>query len=269
MRNSSNAKARALELIGNGYIYGATGWVCTPEKRRQQAGQYPEWADTIMGVGAKWDGVVCWDCAQFTRTVARAGGITLPSGATSQWEKTSWINKGTIDTLPAGRLVFLYRQANGKMQHTGVALGDGSFVHSKGTAYGVLREVMAKYAWTHWGDPWGEPLNTDGEVTEMEDGEKALYEATLTAQSGSTVNIRDEPGGALLKRLAIGETVEVLSEAAGWAKIRCGETIGYVQGGFLRRYETGGSEADNVTITMMRTDALKLLDALDKATARG
>ena len=36
--------ARAISLVGCGYIYGATGWICTPSRLAQQEKQYPSFA---------------------------------------------------------------------------------------------------------------------------------------------------------------------------------------------------------------------------------
>ena len=215
---------KALSLVGQGYIYGAKGQTCSPAFRRQQAQQYPDQADTILSTGAKWDGKPVWDCAQLTRAAAKAAGFVLVSGATSQWNKTDWLNRGTIDTLPEGAAAFLYRQANGKMQHTGVALGDGTCVHARGTAYGVVRQSMAQHAWTHWAVLW-----------QAEQEEKNLSEtAQVWAQSGSTVNVRTEPGGRVIERLSIGTQVEITARSAGWAAIRYDGGEGYMQSAFLR-----------------------------------
>ena len=111
--SSKQAVEKALSLVGQGYIYGAKGQKCSPAFRQKQAEQYPDQAEYILGVGAKWDGVPVWDCAQLTRAAAKAGGFTLPSGATSQWNKADWAKKGTIDTLPPGEAVFLYRRKGG------------------------------------------------------------------------------------------------------------------------------------------------------------
>lgn len=149
-------KDKALSLVGQGYIYGARGQICSKDFREQQARQYPEQVDRILGTGAKWDGVPVWDCAQLTREVCKQAGVSLVSGATSQWTKTAWNDRGTIDTIPAHELVLVYRQSStnaAKMQHTGVALGDGTCVHARGTSYGVVRQQMNEYAWTHWARP--------------------------------------------------------------------------------------------------------------------
>ena len=99
------AAAFARSKIGQGYIYGAKGQTCTAAFRRQQAQQYHEQAQNILVTGAKWDGRPVWDCAQLTRYAAKAAGVELPSGATSQWRKGPWKRKGTIDSLPEGEVV--------------------------------------------------------------------------------------------------------------------------------------------------------------------
>ena len=39
--------ARALALVGCGYIYGATGWICTRARMEQQMRQYPTYAGQL------------------------------------------------------------------------------------------------------------------------------------------------------------------------------------------------------------------------------
>ena len=53
--------------------------------------------------------------------------------------------------------MFLFRRQKGSaavMAHAGLALGDGTCVHARGTAYGVVRQSVNGYAWTHWASPW-------------------------------------------------------------------------------------------------------------------
>lgn len=224
MTEQELVKEKALSLVGQGYLYGAKGQTCSLAFRQQQAAQYPEQADNILNVGAKWDGQPVWDCAQLTRAAAKAAGVFLVSGATSQWQKTAWAARGTIDTLPEETVAFVYRQSDGRMQHTGVALGDGTCVHARGTAYGVVRQKMSEYAWTHWATLW----NAQTEAVEI------TGLAEVWAQSGATVNMRKEPGGSVIARLPIGRVVETGSAGAGWTMVVSGEAQGYVQSAFLR-----------------------------------
>lgn len=178
----------ARSKIGQGYIYGAKGQTCSAAFRRQQAQQYPEQAQNILVTGAKWDGRPVWDCAQLTRYAAKAAGVELPSGATSQWRKAPWKRKGTIDTLPEGEVVYLYRQKGTIMQHTGLALGDGTCVHARGTAYGVVHQPVRDYPWTHWASTW----EAESTPLPMEPSDP-MTEAMVYAENGLPVKLRNKP----------------------------------------------------------------------------
>lgn len=141
----------AISLVGCGYIYGATGWVCTQKRLDQQARQYPQYAQMIEKYGPKWMGKRCFDCAQLTREVAKQAGITLPSGATSQWRANGvWKERGTIDTLPNEAGIFLYTMTGSQMTHAGVSIGGGEDVDARGHAYGVVRRRIPDTSFTHW-----------------------------------------------------------------------------------------------------------------------
>lgn len=246
---------KALSLVGQGYIYGAKGQTCSPAFRAQQAEQYPEWSDNILNVGAKWDGKPVWDCAQLTRAVAKEGGVTLVSGATSQWEKTDWEDDGTIDTIPEGETVMVFRRKDGKMQHTGVALGDGTCVHARGTAYGVVRQKMSEHAWTHWALPsWKEKKLMD-------------RTATVFAKSGNTVRLRKEPNDTsdVIQNVIIGTEVGVLRGDAFWKEIvlPSGQT-GWMMGGFVREkgQETVSSAVPEEMISVPKKAVVTLYNAL-------
>jgi hypothetical protein len=157
--------------------------------------------------------------------------------------------------------VFVYRRKNGSdsvMQHTGVALGDGTCVHARGTAYGVVRQGMSEYAWTHWAKPvWA---NTEGSEPVSLD---VIYQAVVIAQSGKTVNMRSEPGGKVIQTIPIGEVVDVLDESTGWRKILYHSNVGYMQQAFLQPYHPD----DMVTITLPRDIATGMLNALQGVTS--
>lgn len=265
---------KALSLVGQGYIYGAKGQTCSPVFRQQQAAQYPEQADNILGTGAKWDGKPVWDCAQLTRACAKAGGVSLVSGATSQWNKTDWNEYGSIGTLPEGETVFLYRQQNENgtvMQHTGVALGDGTCVHARGTAYGVIRQKVDEYPWTHWARPdWAE-----------EEEEEPMAATAMVMAPAGTVNMRISPtrSANLIDRLPIGAVVEVTPEVRPgdgepWRQIRYNGRVGWMMAQYLMLQDTAETPQetpqdspegeDEVTVTIPRSAALALLEALKK-----
>ena len=182
------AKDWCLQRIGNPYIYGATGKPCTPAYREARAAQYPDYAAKIrkncprLSGSAKsckdcrWcdpetgKGKDAYDCAQFTRRCMEAVGISLVSGANSQWTKTEWAEAGGIDTIPRNKLCLLYREdADGRKHHAGVYLGDGWIAHAKGHDYGVVKELLGNPKFTHWGIPMG--LYTEIEHTALKNGD--------------------------------------------------------------------------------------------------
>lgn len=224
------AAAFARSKIGQGYIYGARGQTCSAAFRRQQAQQYPDQAQNILVTGAKWDGRPVWDCAQLTRYAAKAAGVELPSGATSQWRKGPWKRKGTIDTMPEGEVVYLYRQKGSIMQHTGLALGDGTCVHARGTAYGVVHQPVRDYPWTHWASPWEaesapEPVETVDPMTET----------TVYAENGLPVKLRNKPsqGENLYWHVRSDTPVTIRQPGEEWSQITALCTDGIRRTGWM------------------------------------
>lgn len=143
--------AKALELIGCGYIYGATGWICTRRRLDEQANQYPLYADLIYRYGPKWMGLPCYDCAQLTRAVAKEAGISLPSGSASQWRAAGvWMEKGLIGEMPDEAGLFVFSIRDGTVSHTAVTIGGGETVDARGHAYGVMRRRIRDASYTHW-----------------------------------------------------------------------------------------------------------------------
>lgn len=156
----------ARSQIGAAYIMGATAEACTPRYRASLAGgRSADYADKIRSccpvlsgdqadcTGCRWEGRLAFDCAQLTRHAAEAAGLSLPSGATSQWQDGAWAATGLIDTLPVDHVCLLFRRkaGAGTMVHTGLYLGDGTVAEARGHADGVIRSDLNDYPWTHWG----------------------------------------------------------------------------------------------------------------------
>ena len=117
--------------------------------------KYPEYVSESKN--SRWLGKQVFDCATFVRSALKEIGISVVSGASSQWKKTKWEAKGTIDTLPKDKVCILYREAPtaNPMQHTGIYLGDGNVMDARGSSSGVVYSALAKYPWTHWAIPQG------------------------------------------------------------------------------------------------------------------
>ena len=216
MNKVDSARAWLLSRVGNPYLMGGTGQFCTVAYRKARAAQYPGSAAKIKAnctrmrgaanrcMGCRYydetagTGKRAYDCAQLTRWCMDAIGIKLVSGATSQWNKTAWAEKGEISGMPREKMCLVFRRDSAKvMGHVGVYLGDGTVVHAKGHDYGVVREGLEEYGrFTHYGVPMG------------------LYEAQ---EEGKT----DAQGGDAAQTLAISrEKLEALRETLATACTR-------------------------------------------------
>ena len=72
-----------------------------------------------------------------------------------------------------------------------------------------------------------------GTITKGDDGMQTMV---VTADSGSTVNLRSRPGknAPVLAKVPIGETVQALTISGGWATIRRGGVTGYMMEQYLK-----------------------------------
>lgn len=225
-----------LRQVGCGYIYGATGWVCSPSRRKAQAEQYPDYADVIMGTGAKWDGRVCFDCAQLTRRAMEQVGLKPPSGATSQYKNTAlYQSGGTVDQLPAGKLAQLFRvSADGSVPHTGWAIGDGTTVDARGHKDGVIRMAIDRYPWTHYKLIVGAEEGVMDAMPEIPDTSNAPEAVTGLAVVLQPVRMRKtmdtSSSSNVIRQLGIGDQLTVLAVTTKgkevWAHLE--QTIGKV-----------------------------------------
>lgn len=160
----------ALKNRGAPYVYGGTGRRCTPEYRRERIAQYPLYKAAIEAscpvlsgtrdtcVGCRYEGRACFDCAQFTRGALQSAGMSIPSGASSQWRSDSWTVKGAMQDLPGTHVCVLYRESGDRaypMAHAGLYLGDGYAMDARGHMQGIMHYPVSAYAWTHYAIPHG------------------------------------------------------------------------------------------------------------------
>lgn len=120
-------------------------------------------------------------------------------------------------------------------------------------------------AWSRFGDL------LDVELTEEEPMNTTVME--VYAENGKPVNVRMRPDVDSPKRseIAVGELVNVLEQADGWAKISNLAGNGYMMSKFLRAPDEGGepdngeTEGQMVTVTMPVSAAQALYEALKMA----
>lgn len=106
--------------------------------------------------------------------------------------------------------------------------------------------------WRHHG--WLNCISQKGEEAPM----KATT-ATVTAQQGSTVNLRESPGGGLLARIPVGAVVTVAAQENGWAQVTHGDHTGWMKADYLV------PSGESLTLTLPADAARQLLSALSAA----
>lgn len=174
MISPAPALAYARAAVGSAYVYGGTGQPCTPDYRRARCVQYPGAADNIRKfcqvlsgkksscAGCPWQGRPAYDCAQLVRKTLLAVGLSLPSGASSQWRSKSWSFQSDAVFLAVNAACVVFRRDKWNnarpMAHVGFALGDGSVVDARSHRDGVLLSRLSSYPWTHVAFPLGFPM---------------------------------------------------------------------------------------------------------------
>ena len=144
----------AKEKIGCGYIWTGSGQICTEALIEEKYKKYPEHVSKTLA--RKWLGKQVYDCSGLVKKAFEQVNIKLEHNSQSAWKHTNWASSGTISNYPKDKVVVLYRfsKTKNKMEHSGIYIGNGYFVHAKGSKYGVLMEKMP-FTWTHWGIPKG------------------------------------------------------------------------------------------------------------------
>lgn len=105
-------------------------------------------------------------------------------------------------------------------------------------------------------------------VSPNEGEEKPMTEiktAVITADSGSTVNLRSKPGGDLVDRIPVGAAVTVVAQQDGWVRVAYAGKSGWMMEKFVQAAGEAATPApseDHVNITLPRSMAEQLRDAL-------
>lgn len=212
--------------VGNGYVYGATGWICSEAQRKIQAKQYPEQEHNIMVVSAKWDGKRCFDCAQLTKFALQEVGISIPSGATSQYNYTNiYANRGIFKNMPLNTMCLVFREAKDKqgvMNHVGYNIGDGTVIEARGAGEGVIRSNIQSYPWTHYAVP-----RISVSIANVE----PPYQAKIQTVTGNGISLwKDRSKTYKVVSIPEGAIVTVLSypDSYGFASAQSSMFIGVV-----------------------------------------
>ena len=113
----------------------------------------------VLGALGGYDknGVQEFDCRGFTWWLLHHEGIEISKvGATTQYNTASdWVERGFTTDMPnLVTPVFMYREYDGKMLHTGMHIGDGVIIHCTSNG-GVKYGDLSNKSWTHYAIPKG------------------------------------------------------------------------------------------------------------------
>ena len=157
-------RSLALACLGWPYVFGAWGEECTPSGRRRRArDDHPtivSKCQVLSGKKGNCEGcqwypdnvrVRMFDCRGFTYWLLQQVGITISGqGASSQYNTASnWVRRGKISEMP-DCVCCVFRQKDGKMEHTGMHIGAGTVIDC---STGVSSVGMR--GWTHYAIPVG------------------------------------------------------------------------------------------------------------------
>lgn len=119
--------------------------------------------------------------------------------------------------------------------------------------------------WNYRG--WLRKVSQEGDTPMSE-----VKTAVITADSGSTVNLRSKPDGDLVDRIPVGATVTVASQQDGWVRVAYAGKSGWMMEKFVQAVGDAtvpASSEDQVSITLPRAAAERLRDALGNALGWG
>lgn len=114
------------------------------------AGNISSIAKSKLGITYKWggDGPYQYDCSGFTKAVFKKKGINLPRVSKDQAKVGKKVSKSH---LRKGDLVFFTSKHHTKVDHVGIYLGHGKFIHAsrfhKRIVISPLREYRRLFKW--------------------------------------------------------------------------------------------------------------------------
>lgn len=169
MIKASQIIAWIKQHVGDGYIYGAIGQVCTTEllkaKQAQYGalmgeGYYQKGGDYTKGRCAKWLGKWVNDCSGLFKAARKVlSGVWKDVSAQGTYGQCT--KRGTIASMPLtpGCTLYMWSNKKGRMSHVGIYIGNGLVIEARGVDYGIVVTKLNERQWTHWG--WLDWLEAD------------------------------------------------------------------------------------------------------------
>lgn len=120
----------------------------TVASRGDARSQMADYALKFQGTPYVWGGndvVNGVDCSGFVKNMYGAIGLKLPRTAAEQALVGTPINR--LEDLRKGDRLYFWDAKRGKIGHTGIYLGNGSFVHSSSGRGGVATDYLGTQRW--------------------------------------------------------------------------------------------------------------------------
>lgn len=207
-----------------GYIWGTAGIEWT--QARQDATEN----EMAQKYGSRWIGHMVADCSGVMVYIWRQYGLKIPHGSNSIKRQSM----GKLSTIPKPGQGALKLRDGDDYYHIGIVAKDGQHVYeAKGTIFGFVVSDVKEWDW------FGDFNDVDYEEVPMPDGERVIYRAEVTTQSGP-LNMRSGNGTEfpIIGRLPKGEIVDVMVECPnGWMYVDDDGDQGYVDGQYLTRVQ--------------------------------
>ena len=225
----------ARSKVGCGYCWATYGQTMSEKLLSNLVAEYGE-SKIQPAKQRKYNmGKQVFDCAGLVAKAYNQVGIKPYTGATGNWNKLKYAQKGRLSEMPRDKVAILFNGDGTNMKHTGIYIKNDRFVHAKGTDYGVLEESMSAYPWTHFGIPTG--LYTKDDIGPDPTPKNYPFKGKVIASSGSTVNLRNKPSksGSILKQVKLKEIVTVIGEENEWYHVNYEEFQGYMMKKFVEK----------------------------------
>ena len=143
----------AKKQVGSGYCVGTSGQKMTERYLQYLITRYGKERVNPDFQREKNMGKIVFDSVGLVVKAFNEVGIKISTSST--WKGTTWIRKGKIAELGKDKLAILFKGDGTKMEHIGIYITEGRFIHAKGLNDGVVEESLSSYPWTHFGIPKG------------------------------------------------------------------------------------------------------------------
>ena len=135
--------------VGKGYVYGATGQICTQALLDELEARWG--SDHKYDEARKWIGVEVYDCVNLIKDCRRELDDKWTDVSADGLFKISKVK----DLRRAVTGDLLFRVRNGKAEHVGTMVAPGRCIEARSTARGVVESVVVDKDWTHAAEnPW-------------------------------------------------------------------------------------------------------------------